>query len=595
MKIRAGSFCSGMEVASQALGPLGFHMAFAAEVEAFPCGVLGYRFGATAPRHFLDPSLLASAKERKFWEDNNRELTRMVARGDFSAPGNGLTNIGDFTKLDVEEWLDVEWAFGGPPCQSFSIAGRRKGLKDNRGNLTLTYVDKLHDLAANGSLRGAVYENVPGLLSDKSNAFGCFLGAIVGHDAPIKSPHLQGRWTDVGVVVGPRARAAWRILDTQHFGLPQRRRRLFVVICFDPGLDPVEILFEPEGVLGPAAPCLFAEEDLAGIVAPRPGVDSEAGDAGGRDVAGTITAVYGGRSAEGAERGALVTEEIQSAAVAGTLLHGGRAAGSATSQDAENGLLVTVAIAEPQIVNFELGLGPHGSMELQNVSPALSASEGKGKTAVVYGEPISFNARQDPIPQTGQTGQMGPIDTDGYSQAIAYAPELSPTLKADGFDGSEDGSGRRALIAHVGPIAFNSREDLSHSEEVFGALGASHPQAQAVAFSVRGRDGEAQVEAEAGDVMPALRTGGGGSDKAFVAHVAETVRWMVRRLLPEECESLQGVEQGFTKIPWRGKPADECPDGPRYKVIGNAFSKHVIMWLGRRIIAAEKKRAAAHG
>lgn len=155
----------------------------------------------------------------------------------------------------------------------------------------------------------------------------------------------------------------------------------------------------------------------------------------------------------------------------------------------------------------------------------------------------------------------------------------------------------------------------------------------AKAFSLRGRDGENQIEPEEGEVAPAIRTGTGGSSKAFVAHgdvlpileagartgtsttdaragigigepgdpmftlqagkqhavaaaVAGAIRWAVRRLMPTECEALQGTERNFTRIPWRGKPAEKCPDGPRYKVLGNSMSTDVILWIGERIEVA---------
>ena len=98
-----------------------------------------------------------------------------------------------------------------------------------------------------------VWENVPGVLSTKDNAFGCFLAALVGADATLVPPGGQ-RWTDAGLVAGPRRSAAWRVLDAQYFGLAQRRERVFVVASPRNGADPSEILFEPEGVRRHFAP-----------------------------------------------------------------------------------------------------------------------------------------------------------------------------------------------------------------------------------------------------------------------------------------------------------------------------------------------------
>ena len=107
----------------------------------------------------------------------------------------------------------------------------------------------------------------------------------------------------------------------------------------------------------------------------------------------------------------------------------------------------------------------------------------------------------------------------------------------------------------------------------------------AVAVSLRGREGGATAELS-GETMPALRTGGGGSDKA---HALTGVG--VRRLTPVECERLQGFPDGYTRISWRGKQTEDCPDGPRYRAIGNSMTVNVMHWLGTRLEAATAKTA----
>lgn len=499
--MKFGSVCSGHDAVSQALLPRGWECAFLAEVEAFPCAVLAERFGATAPRNYLDPTVLPE-KDRADWIANNKELDRMVKRGAF---GSDVPNLGDFTKIDPAAWSEVEWLWGGTPCQAFSVAGARQGLKDHRGNLTLAFVGLAHELAATGSLRGLTWENVPGVLSSRDNAFGCFLGALAGHDTPIISPHGQGRWPDAGVVVGPRCRIAWRILDTQHFGLPQRRRRVFVVASFGDGPDPVGILFERQGVLGPAAPGHRARERIAR--------NAQAGVGGG----------------------------------------------------------------------FEGGV-------THDLAPTL-VSSGRG------------------VERIGETRGQDPVVAVAFGGANTSGPiEVATAQTAQTAHGGSHGR-----------MDFDSETFLVHRV--------------AKAFSLRGRDGENQIEPEEGEVAPAIRTGTGGSSKAFVAHgdvlpileagartgtsttdaragigigepgdpmftlqagkqhavaaaVAGAIRWAVRRLMPTECEALQGTERNFTRIPWRGKPAEKCPDGPRYKVLGNSMSTDVILWIGERIEVA---------
>ena len=191
--MRYGSLCSGIEAASVAFGPLGWEAAWFSEIEAFPNAVLAHHYPGVA---------------------NHGDMTTIRERilsGEIEAP---------------------DMICGGPPCQAFSVAGLRRSLDDERGNLTLEYV-KICDatdavrLAAGRPPAWILYENVPGLLSVSDNAFGAFLGGLVGRTAPIPQP--ADGWTSAGVVDGPTRCAAWRVLDAQHFGLAQRRKRVFVL------------------------------------------------------------------------------------------------------------------------------------------------------------------------------------------------------------------------------------------------------------------------------------------------------------------------------------------------------------------------------
>lgn len=143
----------------------------------------------------------------------------------------------------------------GTPCQAFSVAGARKGLADARGSLTLKFVEIVHaivDARLDGKL-AVLWENVPGVLSDKGNAFGCFLGGLVGAMDAIEAP-AGGTWPSEGMVEGPRARLAWCVLDAQWFGVAQRRRRVFVVVDFGGAVDPAAVLLEPDSLRGNTPP-----------------------------------------------------------------------------------------------------------------------------------------------------------------------------------------------------------------------------------------------------------------------------------------------------------------------------------------------------
>ena len=191
------SVCSGVEAASVAWHDLGWTPVAFSEIEPFPSAVLKHRFP-------------------------------------------DVPNLGDMTKY--KEWPiepgTVDVLVGGTPCQSFSVAGLRKGLDDPRGNLMLVYLG----LAEHLRVPWLVWENVPGVLSSNGGRdFGTFLGAL---------GQLGYRWS-------------YRVLDAQYFGVPQRRRRVFVVASLGDQPHPAKVLFEPESLRGDSAPRRKAREGPA--------------------------------------------------------------------------------------------------------------------------------------------------------------------------------------------------------------------------------------------------------------------------------------------------------------------------------------------
>ncbi|WP_341769542.1 DNA cytosine methyltransferase [Agrobacterium pusense] len=158
---------------------------------------------------------------------------------------------------------------------------------------------------------------------------------------------------------------------------------------------------------------------------------------------------------------------------------------------------------------------------------------------------------------------------------------VAHTLKGEGFDASEDGTGRGTPIV---PIAFNPKMG---GDPTMGAGviddGTSYTldaagNSTAVAFDMRGREGGAQFEGP--HETANIRAASGGSSKSYVAQ-----EWAVRRLTPTECERLQGFPDNFTNVPWGKK--DTSPDGPRYKALGNSFAVNVVRWIGQRIQKVE--------
>ncbi|MCU7247276.1 DNA cytosine methyltransferase [Pseudomonas koreensis] len=217
-QLQYGSVCSGIEAVSVAWQPLGMTAAWFSEIAPFPCAVLAH--------HYPD-----------------------------------VPNLGDMT-LIAEQVLNESVSappilIGGTPCQDFSIAGFRAGLEAPRGALTLKFVELANAIDQARTRRNEpaaiiVWENVPGVLTDKRNAFGCFLAALAGEDSELHPPRKV--WSHAGVVFGPQRTVAWRVLDAQYFGVAQRRRRVFLVASARAGFDPAAVLFESESPRRDLAP-----------------------------------------------------------------------------------------------------------------------------------------------------------------------------------------------------------------------------------------------------------------------------------------------------------------------------------------------------
>jgi len=481
MGLSFGSVCSGIEAASVAWKPLGWKAAFVSEIEPFPRAVLVHHHPET-PLH------------------------------------------GDFTTIEAGQYEPIDLLVGGTPCQSFSIAGLRGGLDDDRGNLALEYLwlaDRLRP-------RWLVWENVPGVLSSNGGRdFGAILGGMV----------------ELGYGV------AYRVLDAQHFGVAQRRRRVFVV-----------------GYLGDwrrAAAVLFERESLSGHPAPR----REAGEKPAATISSRPTGSGGLGTDFDLDGGCVVT--------APTLRAGGNKTGGdrpyGTDVDTCDSLIMAFDTTQvtskanrsspkPGDPCHPLAAGAHAPAVAYGLRSDLHRSgEAKTPSADAEGRVRLRDAGFNPLEE------MAPTLDAGAPHAVAFS--IMPMNSGKDFKGRETDIAQPVMAA--GPAGGNQGGDYVVQpaiplQEVGKRTGVS-------TTDIRAGLGVG----EAGDPMFTMQAGaqhGVGFGSA------------VRRLTPRECERLQGFPDDYTLIPWRGGMAS---DGPRYKALGNSMAVPVMRWIGERIAAVE--------
>ena len=374
--MKYGSVCSGVEAATVAWDGLGWTPQWFSEIEQFPSAVLNHHYP-------------------------------------------NVPNMGDMTKH--KEWNNgaIDLLVGGTPCQSFSVAGLRKGLDDPRGNLMLTYLA----IAEQYQPKWLVWENVPGVLSSNGGKdFGAYLGALgqLGYGF------------------------AYRVLDAQYFGVPQRRKRVFVVGCLGDWRSAAAVLFESHSLQGHSAPSR--------------------------------------------EKG-------------------------------------------------------------QKPSPSVTTGAPFSRTG---------NERVECDAIVPYTSTIGTLDTQCGFQNQTHQTVANGHLLIE-----------NELMGTITARMFSS---LGARDCEVGAIHAAYSKATS--------------EAGLSDITMSLTAsmGSGGADLAAKPMVCSNA---VRRLTPTECERLQGFPDNYTQIPYRKKDAENCPDSPRYKAMGNSMAVPVMKWIGERIQMVE--------
>ena len=492
------SVCAGIEAASVAWHHMGWEPVAFSEIEKFPSAVLAHHYP-------------------------------------------NVPNWGDMTKF--KEWPDanVDVLVGGTPCQSFSVAGLRKGLDDPRGNLMLTF----GAIAQRYRPEWLVWENVPGVLSSNGGRdFGAFLGMLAEL----------------------RYGFAYRVLDAQYFGVAQRRRRVFVVGYLGDWHRAAAVLFERHSLSGHLAPSRQARKGTA------PGAASSTGKGcwwDGGDTAATLTTKSDDQRMPDKDNAQLVMQPrrlipwtrceccedfwcnicdqhaydcdcppidewetdpyglqeqgpaAQPVAIQGTVIGRSEHAGPQGSGADDSGAMFTLTKTDVHAVAVDFR---HTDLT-GDVTHTIQAKKTGG---------FSLNY---------QPGVMQPVPYDFYQIT-------APVNRQNRKPGDPCHTLARDNAAHatiVQPIGLD--EEQNARVDGFGTLKA--------------------------------RMEGGGFEGTVM-----TTTMQVRRLTPVECERLQGFPDGYTNIPWRGKP--ESPDGPRYKALGNSMAVPVMRWIGERINEVSK-------
>ncbi|HCM6306218.1 TPA: Dam family site-specific DNA-(adenine-N6)-methyltransferase [Salmonella enterica subsp. enterica serovar 6,14:y:1,7] len=501
--MRYGSVCSGIEAASVAWEPLDWQPAWFAEIEAFPSAVLATH-----------------------WPD--------------------VTNLGDMTGIAAAVHAgDVEAPdvlVGGTPCQAFSIAGLRNGLADKRGQLSLSYVELANAIDNKRRERGEeeaiiVWENVPGVLSSKDNAFGCFLAGLAGESCELQP--AGGKWPNAGCVYGPQRVIAWRVLDAQFFGVAQRRRRVFVVASARNGFDPAAVLFEFNSLCRDTPPSREAEKAIAALTARGVGT---CGADDNQAQAGHILPVIGALAAHSFTGGA-----------------GGRPEGAAVG-------------------HFIPTFGGGNCSGPINIAACLTA---KGQRIDFEVETFAVHGTQDPDTNRELAHTLG--RNNGQENAcIAFSykdhggdavVDMAPTLRAGNHDTSHANGGQPPAIAY----AFKAGQGAKA-----GGIGYQEEQSPTPTSASSGTNlAPAVIQSLAVRRLTPReceRLQGFPDDHTLVPYG--------RRITPEK------MDRDFAKYLMRGGRLtfEECcgraADGPRYKAIGNSMAVPVMRWIGERIAAA---------
>ena len=484
-----------------------------------------------------------------------------------------MVHLGDITKMSGYTIPPVDVVTFGSPCQDLSIAGKRAGMAGERSGLFSEAVRIIREMryATFGAYpKYAIWENVPGAFSsNKGEDFHAVLQSlcrVIDPAAVIPRPtDARGgtiKWPRAGAILADNYSLAWRTMDAQHWGVPQRRLRISLVLDLTGGRAG-EILFEPESLRGHFAP----GQAVAGAV--------EIG-AGTADRAFTLKLRSG---CEGGGKGALVQTE--------------KSATLSTLQDQ------TLFVAEPPKAysfdslasNSMKSSNPHSGCREVEIAKTLDTSPpdpAKNQGGIAILDALPFDTTQITSPQNGSSPHFGdpchPLAATAHPPAAVCKTVFaeqdystykeSACVKALKSSGGTLGCGGDSIVAE--PLIFDARGngDGQTSPTMTGDHNGRVTDYTAIAAQQVGADLYNGTLTGDKAVTLTTATGQGGANTG-PSVIEKIIRWIVRRLTPTECERLQGYPDGWTDLgEWidsKGKTHKDA-DTPRYKALGNSIA-----------------------
>ena len=565
-----------------------------------------------------------------------------------------MRHLGDITKISGHEAPVVDVVIGGSPCQDLSIAGKRAGLAGERSGLYMEQIRIIKEMREADVLRGKsgvdvrprymVWENVPGAFSSNG---GQDFAAVVEEAIRVADPEApavpvpEKGWPTSGVYADECGiwSVAWRVLDAQFWGVPQRRRRIALVADFG-GLSAPEILFVRKSVSGNLEPGEQKRKEDAG--------------AAGECAVGAVPCLLKIRGGcAGGGKGALI-QDNKSATLSTlqdqTLF---QPVFGIDQQGGKGGANYSVDVTPP-ILSDSRGCDIYNLAVTGDVAASLTTATGQGAShtgpsviQAVYGiGGASYAIQGSMIGRADQNGPQGDgvnVDVsftlntiDRHAVAYGIGSYHSNAWKSDNpYSGVYEADTAKTLdalncgypacnqggMAVVESIVLDDQGGQQISVRKDGKAptlrAETHGNLPIVLFEPRSQDGVPRIHA---DISPTPNTEQGGQRQPCVAHCMDVgffnsyqdlsptllartykdphlvcnVKHIVRRLTPLECERLQGFPDGWTDIgEWvdsKGKKHKEA-DSPRYKALGNSIAIPPWKWVCKRLCACYERDA----